>query len=105
MSGHSLGGQAVFDFIVAYPGFLAAAAPLSPSYPFNHDYSKMKDLKIAVFLGTEEPLYKRDQPEIEFLQKNGVNLKQFPLQGITHSSQKAFYNGTNIIDWLTSQSK
>ena len=105
MSGHSLGGQAVFDFIVAYPGFLAAAAPLSPSYPFNHDYSKMKDLKIAVFLGTEEPLYKRDQPEIEFLQKNGVNLKQFPLEGITHSSQKAFYNGTNIIDWLISQSK
>ena len=105
MSGHSLGGQAVFDFIVAYPSFLAAAAPLSPSYPFNHDYSKMKDLKIAVFLGTEEPLYKKDQPEIEYLQKNGVNLKQFPLQGVTHSSQKAFYNGTNIIDWLISQSK
>ncbi len=105
MTGHSLGGQAVFDFIVQYPGFLAAAAPLSPSYPWNHNYSKMKDLKIAVFLGTAEPLYKRDQPEIELLQKNGVNLKQFPLEGITHSSQKAFYNGTNIIDWLISQSK
>jgi len=105
MSGHSLGGQAVFDFIVAYPGFLSAAAPLSPSYPFNHDYNKMKNMKIAVFLGTEEGLYTRDQPEIEYLQKNGVNLRQFALQGITHSSQKAFYNGTNIIDWLISQSK
>ena len=105
MTGHSLGGQAVFDFIATYPGFLAAAAPLSPSYPFNHDYSKMKNMKIAVFLGTAEPLYTRDQPEIEYLQKNGVNLKQFGLQGITHSSQKAFYNGTNIIDWLITQSK
>ena len=105
MTGHSLGGQAVFDFIATYPGFLAAAAPLSPSYPWNHDYSKKKDLKIAVFIGTEEGLYTRDQPEIEYLQKNGVNLKFFPLQGITHSSQKAFYNGTNIIDWLISQSK
>ncbi len=105
MTGHSLGGQAVFDFIVRYPGFLAAAAPLSPSYPWNHDYTKMKNMKIAVFLGTAEPLYERDQPEIEYLQKNGVNLKQFGLQGITHSSQKAFYNGTNIIDWLITQSK
>lgn len=105
MAGHSLGGQAVFDFIVQYPGLLAAAAPLSPSYPWNHDYTKMKDLKIAVFIGTAEGLYTRDQPEIEYLQKNGVNLKFFPLQGITHSSQKAFYNGTNIIDWLISQSK
>ena len=105
MTGHSLGGQAVFDFIVKYPGFLAAAAPLSPSYPWNHDYSKMKNMKIAVFIGTEEGLYTRDQPEIEYLQKNGVNLKFYPLQGITHSSQKAFFNGTNIIDWLITQSK
>ena len=105
MAGHSLGGQAVFDFIVTYPGFLAAAAPLSPSYPWNHDYSKMKDLKIAVFIGTEEGLYTKDQPEIQFLQQNGVNLKFYPLQGVTHSSQKAFYWETNIIDWLTSQSK
>ena len=105
MTGHSLGGQAVFDFIVQYPGLLAAAAPLSPSYPWNHDYTKMKDLKIAVFIGTEEGLYTKDQPEIEFLQKNGVNLKFYPLQGITHSSQKALYNGTKVIDWLVSQSK
>ena len=105
MAGHSLGGQAVFDFIATYPGFLAAAAPLSPSYPWNHDYSKMKDLKIAVFIGTEEGLYTKDQPEIQFLQQNGVNLKFYPLQGVTHSSQKAFYWETNIIDWLTSQSK
>lgn len=105
MTGHSLGGQAVFDFIVNYPGFLAAAAPLSPSYPWNHDYTKMKDLKIAVFLGTEEPLYTRDQPEFDYLKNNGVNIKIFPLQGITHSSQKAFFNGTNIIDWLITQSK
>ncbi len=105
MTGHSLGGQAVFNFIVAYPGFLAVAAPLSPSYPFNHDYTKMKGLKIAVFLGTKEGLYTQDQPEIEYLQKNGVNLKSFALEGITHSSQKAFFNGTNIIDWMISQSK
>ena len=105
MAGHSLGGQAVFDFIAENPGYLAAAAPLSPSYPWNHNYNNMKNMKIAVFIGTEEGLYTRDQPEIEYLQKNGVNLKFFPLQGITHSSQKAFYNGTNIIDWLISQSK
>ena len=105
MTGHSLGGQAVFDFIATYPGLLAAAAPLSPSYPWNHDYTKMKDMKIAVFIGTEEGLYKTDQPEIEFLQKNGVNLKFYPLQGITHSSQKALFNGTKIIDWLIIQSR
>ena len=105
MAGHSLGGQAVFDFIATYPGFLAAAAPLSPSYPWNHDYSKMKDLKIAVFIGTKEGLYTKDQPEIQYLQQNGVNLKFYPLEGVTHSSQKAFYWGTNIIDWLISQSK
>ena len=62
-------------------------------------------MKIAVFIGTEEGLYKTDQPEIEFLQKNGVNLKFYPLQGITHSSQKALFNGTKIIDWLIIQSR
>ena len=105
LTGHSLGGQAVFDFIVKYPGLLAAAAPLSPSYPWNHDYTKMKDLKIAVFIGTKEGLYTKDQPEIEYLKNNGVNLRFYPLEGVTHSSQKALYTNTKVIDWMISQSR
>lgn len=104
MTGHSYGGAAVFDFIVQYPGFLSAAAPLAPSV-INQDYTKMKDLKIAVFTGTEDGLYSKNQEGTTYLINQGVNLKFFPLQGITHSSQKALYNGTNVIDWLIYQTR
>ena len=104
MSGHSLGGEAVFNFIVKYPGFLAAAAPLAPSR-INSDYTKMKDLKIAVFTGTKDGLFKGSQYGSNKLIQNGVNLKFYPLENVSHSSQKALFNRTNVIDWLVSQSK
>jgi predicted peptidase len=104
MTGHSLGGQGVFDFIVTYPGFLAAAAPLAPS-KINQDYSKMKDLKIAVFTGTKDNLFKPNTTDTTYLIEHGVNLKFYPLQDVSHSSQNKLFNGTNVIDWLISQSK
>ena len=104
MTGHSLGGEAVFNFIVEYPGFLAAAAPLAPSR-INKDFTKMKDLKISVFTGTLDGLFEGNKTDTAYLISNGVNLRFYPLQDITHSSQKKLYSETNVIDWLVSQSK
>ena len=104
MTGHSLGGKAVFDYITLHPGLLAAAAPLAPSV-INKSIDKLKGIKIAVFTGTKDGLYGKNKTDTDYLIKNGVNLKFYPLQNVTHSSQKAMYSGTNVIEWLVSQSK
>ena len=104
MTGHSLGGKAVFDYIASHRGVLAAAAPLAPS-AIHKDVEGLKGLKIAVFTGTKDGLFSSNRTDTAYLIEHGVNLKFYSLQNITHSSQKAMYSGTNVIEWLVSQSK
>ncbi len=104
MTGHSLGGKAVFDYVASHPGTIAAAAPLAPS-SIHHDVNNLKGLKIAVFTGTKDGLFGKNKADTAYLIEHGVNLKFYPLENVTHSSQKALYSGTNVIEWLISQSK
>ena len=105
ITGFSLGGAAIFDFISEYPGIFSAALALAPTW-INKDYAKMKDLKIAVFTGTADGNHGINEPDVAYLKENGVNIKYFPQSGIGHLHiQHEVYLKTNAVDWMISQSK
>ena len=104
VTGHSLGGGAVYDVLVEFPGLFSAAVPLAPAGG-SKDYTKMKDVKIAVFTGTNDGLYSSSKSTVDYLAKNGVNIKFYPLQGKGHAAQPPVFDETNTIEWMIAQSR
>ncbi len=105
ITGFSLGGAAIFDFITEYPGIFSVAVALAPTW-INKDYTKMKDIKIAVFTGTSDGNHKINEPDTAYLKSNGVNIKYFPIKDIGHLHiQHEVYLKTDAIDWMILQSK
>ncbi len=105
ITGFSLGGAAIFDFITEYPGIFSVAVALAPTW-INKDYTKMKDIKIAVFTGTADGNHKKNEPDTAYLKENGVNIKYFPIKDIGHLHiQHEVYLKTDTVDWMILQSK
>ena len=104
ITGHSLGGGAVYDALARWPELFAAAAPLAPTWG-SSDYSKMKGVKIAVFTGTNDSLYGSSKRRVTDLQNAGIEAKFYSLEGIGHAAQPPAFNEYNLIEWLISQSR
>lgn len=104
ITGHSMGGGATFEALYTYPGFFSAAAPLAPA-DWSMRENNLGNIKIAVFTGTNDSLYKYSVNDVRKLQNQGVNIKLYPLEGKGHAAQGPTYNETNVIEWLIAQSR
>ena len=104
ITGHSLGGGAVYDALAKWPGFFSAAAPLAPAGG-SSNYAAMKGVKIAVFTGTNDGLYSSSKNTVTKLQAAGVEAKFYPLEGKGHAAQPPAFNEYNLIEWMIAQTR
>ncbi|MBQ4633934.1 MAG: DUF5011 domain-containing protein [Bacilli bacterium] len=104
VAGHSLGGAAVFDLLAKWPGFFSAAVPLAPAGG-SSNYEKMKDVKIVVFAGSKDGLYRSSQRKVSSMQEAGIAARFYSLEGIGHATQPSAFNEYNLIEWMISQSR
>ena len=104
ITGHSLGGGAVYDALAKWPGFFSAAAPLAPAGG-SSNYAAMKGVKIAVFTGTNDGLYSSSKNTVTKLQQAGIEAKFYPLEGKGHAAQPPAFNEYNLIEWMIAQTR
>ena len=101
--GHSMGGGATVDAIVKCTNFISAAVLLAPPN-VSASFSGIKNIRLAVFTGTNDSLYGYSKNDVNKMQQLGIQAKLYTLEGMGHNVQPKVFNESNAIEWMIGQS-
>ena len=109
ITGHSMGGIGTYDISLAYPELFSCMAPMSGRIKNTQEnINKLSNMPIWAFVGSADTTSDTSSA-IEFidsLSKVNKNAKISILDGATHSKVPELgYKGTDVINWLISNSK
>ena len=105
-TGLSMGGFGTWEMGVTYPDFLAAIAPVCGG-GFSWRAALLKDMPVWAFHGDADSVVPISYSEtmVEAIKKVGGNPKFTVFPGVNHNSWDSAYQTTNVVKWLTEQSK
>lgn len=106
ITGHSLGGSGVFDVLLKYPDYFAAAASLSPCSNFKGKLSPIAHIPIWVLHGEKESTYGQYSREIrDQIESYGGICRLTSVAGEGHPIQHCWCDVEyGLFDWLASYS-
>ena len=105
LTGLSMGGYGTWRLAADHPELFAAAVPVCGGGNPD-DASKLKDLPIWVFHGTDDGAvpFERSVQMVEAIKKTGGNKIRFTsLEGVGHDSWTAAYALPDVYQWLNKQ--
>ena len=104
ITGHSLGGGDLFEFLLKYPTYFCAAAPLSPHRDYSAQLSKISHIPMWFFHGEKERSFKKyAQAMNKKMNEIGGNSKITSLKGEGHPIQHVWTDAKyDLFGWLSS---
>ncbi|MBN2038779.1 MAG: dienelactone hydrolase family protein [Spirochaetes bacterium] len=106
VTGYSMGGSGTWDIITRYPGFFAAAVPVTGvSDPLKAQ--KIKQLPIWAFHGSKDTIspVQVTRNMVNALKAAKGNIIFTEYRDIAHNSWDTAYNNSAMIEWLFRQKK
>ena len=109
ITGISMGGFGTFDWIVRYPGEVAAAVPICGGAD-NQKLAEVPDLKtlpIWIFHGSVDSAVntERSRNAFKVLKKINPNAKYTEYPGVDHNSWTPAYRTAELAEWLFQQKR
>ena len=104
LTGHSLGGGDLFVFLLKYPTYFCAAAPLSPHRDYSNRLSEISHIPMWFFHGEKERSFKKyAQAMNKKMNEIGGNSKITSLKGEGHPIQHVWTDSKyDLFGWLSS---
>lgn len=104
ITGHSLGGQGVYDMINDYPGFFSAGVPIS-GWGNSSWARNIASTPIQAYHGDKDTSvsYSAGVAIVKAIQQAGGNATMNTIEGAGHIIQDKVYTQTNALQWMISQ--
>ena len=105
ITGHSLGGIAVYDMIARYPRFFSSAVVLAGYKRTDTKVANLIYTPIRHYHGTLDTnvRYSLGQNTVYSIKSAGGNATFIPLEDEEHDIQNVVYNDTDAIRWMINQ--
>lgn len=105
ITGHSLGGNGVYEMINAYPNMFSVGVPLAGRIKSSGYINNITGTKIRSYCGTQDGTYANAKSSIDKLKAAGGDAEFVALEGEGHIIQKSVYTNTDVLDWMIKQSR
>lgn len=104
ITGHSIGGIAVYEMIERYPNFFSVGVPVAGRYR-GSNVTALLNTKIRAYHGSMDThvKYASGKETIEKIQARGGDAELITLKDKGHAIQPAVYDNTDCLNWMIQQ--
>lgn len=104
ITGHSMGGIAVYEMIERYPNFFSVGVPVAGRYR-GSNVTALLNTKIRAYHGSEDTgvSYSLGKRSVEKIKARGGDAEFITLKGKYHAIQPDVYDNTDCLNWMIQQ--